>query len=167
MSQVNPIKLNFTAQLPQKLSNLELMKLIFKINAQIDKVSNTLYESKKEQLNIFMDQTKNHKNLKMNEGITLFSIAIVSGITGISSQFSKGFLNTALKTTNQMLPMISQAAPSIFSSYEQLSSSKKYIAQSDLEAAKNTDEKLGRQVNNNNETLSQLLRQLGSLNHLR
>lgn len=167
MTKVNNVSSNFTANLPKSISNLDLMKLIFKINSQIDKVSNALGECKRQQMNIFMDQTKGHKKLKIAEGASILSLAILSGAAGVSSHFATGLVQTALKTASQITPFVSQGTQSIFSSYEQMVSSKKYIAQSDSEASKSSDEKLTRQVTANNETLSQVLRMLGSLNQLR
>lgn len=167
MSQVTTAKTIPSVALPKAISNLDLMKLIYKINSQMDKFSSSLGEFKKDQISIFVNQASSQKKLKIAEGASVLSLALLSGVAGASSHFAQGFLQTALKTSAQVMPFISQGTQSIFSSYDQLIASKKYIAQSESESSKTTDEKLSRQVTSNNDSLFQLIRQLGSLNHLR
>jgi hypothetical protein len=167
MTQVINVRPPIVAELPKAISNLDLMKLIFKINSQIDKFSSAIGDAKRNQLNIFMDQSKSHKKLKMSEGASVLSLAILSGVAGVSSHFAQGLVQTALKTATQITPFVSQGTQSVFSSYEQLITAKKYSAQTDAESSRSTDEKLARQVSSNTESLAQILRMLGSLNQLR
>lgn len=167
MTQVAKISTHSIVDLPKAISNTDLMSLILKINALLDKFSNSINTSKREQDNVFMGQSKSHKNLKLAEGACILSLAIVSAATGIGGHFASKLLRATLKTVTATTSVFSTGTQSIFGAYETIISAKKQAAQTESSSLKTTDDKLENQVSSNIERLMQLLRQLGSLNHSR
>lgn len=167
MTQVINTSSPFTASLPQAISNLDLMMLIGKINLQFELFSNSLNHIKREQDSIFNTQSHDHKNLKMREGMCILATTFVIGAAGVGGHFTSDILKNMFKTISATASLFGKSSPPFFAAYETLISSKKHIAQTEADALKNADDRLTRQVSSNIDSLKELLRQLGSLNHLR
>lgn len=168
MSQItNTPNTSSTPVIQTKISNLQLMTLVHRINSQIDLFLSRVSETKRDNVSIFKKESLGQKQQKIWEGAMVLSVALISGGTQAGAFFAQGFVQTALRAASTVLPQMSQGAQCLFSSYENLANTKKYLAQSDLDSARSTDEKLNKQISSNHDTLSQLLRQLGTLNQLR
>lgn len=158
---------NQSAKVSQSISSFDLMKLIFKINAQFEKTSFESFKTKRSELSIFDNQARSQSGLKGKEGLTLISLALLAVGASLSSTFAQGFYKTALETSGMILPRLSDASKSLFDSYSSIYESKKQLASIESENNKTVESSLDQTISQNQEKLSGYLRQLGSLNHLR
>lgn len=167
MVQVTPISIQKTES-PAQISSLELMKVIMKINHKIETSSFASYNSKKEQLSIFQKESKNHQKLKIKEAVALLSLALATGACQLYGKtLDDGMKKTIFKIAGKVMPMVNQSATSIFNSYETLYGNKKYIAQTESDAAKDAQARLDQQLQQNLEKATSYTHLINSLTQSR